>query len=83
MQQNVFNLLAGYILHVQHAPLRVTAFAAKIKLTMSGDFALVKMQAKIDKFANSLRPFRYDRANSFFVTQPPACFERIAHMQLK
>ncbi len=80
-QQNLLDLLAGHVLHMQDAPFGVTAFSPKIELAMTGNFAFVKLQSKIDKFMNSRRSFRHNRANNFLVAKPGAGFERVAHMQ--
>ncbi len=41
------------------------------------------MQAKIDKLADSRRPFGHDRAHNVLVAKSRPRFERVAHMQIE
>ncbi len=82
-QQNLLDLLAGHVLHMQDAPLGMAAFPPKVELAVTGNFALVELQSKIDKFLNSCRSFGHNRANNSFVAKPGARLERVAHMQLE
>src|SRR6266849_4961178 len=61
----------------------MTRFPPEIELAVPGDFALVKAQAKIDKFADSHRTLGDDRADDFFFAEAGADIERVAHVQLK
>ena len=79
-QQRVLDFLASNVPHVQHASLGVAGLAPKIEFAMTCDFALVELQAKIDKFAYSLRTFGNDRADDFLVAKTGADFDRIAHV---
>ncbi len=62
-QQRLLDFRAGHVLHMQDAPLRMSAFAPEIELAMSGNFALVEMQSELDQLANARRTFRDDRAH--------------------
>jgi hypothetical protein len=42
-EQRLFDLLSGHILHVQHSPLGVAAFAAKIKFAVTGNVPLIEV----------------------------------------
>src|SRR5438552_10628158 len=82
-QQNFLDLLAGHVLNMQDTPLGVAAFPPKVELAVTGNFALVELQSKIDKFLNSRRSFGHNRANNSFVAKASARLERVVHMQLE
>ena len=82
-QQSLLDLLPGYVLHMEHPALRVTALFAQVKLTMSRDFAFIKVQPEICQLADAFRTLGHNRADDRFVAQTRAGLKRIAHMQLK
>jgi hypothetical protein len=82
-QELVFDLAPGYVLNMQHSPLRVSALTAKVELAMAGHIAFIEMHANVHQLVNCFRPFRHDRTHDFFVTKSGTGFERVAHVQLK
>src|SRR6266852_2500057 len=82
-QQCVLDFFSSYILHMKDSPLRMSAFAAKIKFAMAGDLPLIELDAEIDKFIDPLWRFRNNGPDHVFVAQARARFKRVTHMKLK
>src|SRR5437899_10432738 len=55
---------------MQHATLRVAAFFAQIKLTMSTDLALIELQAELCQLTDALRTLGYNRAHHRSLQRP-------------
>src|SRR5438876_9536866 len=82
-QQSLLDFLPGCVLHMQHAPLRVTALFAQIKLAMTRDFPLIELHAERRELPDSLRSLGHYRPDHRFVTKPRASLECISHVQLE
>jgi hypothetical protein len=61
----------------------VPALAPEIELAMTRTVAFIEMDADFHQLADRLRSFRHNRAHNFFVAEPGAGFDRVAHMQLE
>src|ERR1700730_11116073 len=59
------------------------AFASKIELAMTGNFALIDVHSELDQILNSRRRFGHDRADDSLITQSGAGFERVPNVKLE
>ena len=82
-QERLLDLQPGHILHMQNAPLRVSALASQIRFAMSPDLAIVEMQSALHQFSNAFRAFHDNRPHGGFVTKPRTRFQRVAHVKLE
>ena len=82
-QQRFLHFQAGHVLHMQHPPLRMPAFASQVRLAMPANLAIVEVQPELDELRNPFRSFHHNRPHGRFVAKPGPSFERIRHMQLE
>src|SRR6266404_503522 len=82
-EKRALNFPAGYILHVQHSALGVSAFSSKIRLTMAGNLPLVEAHPDFLQLADRFRSFGHDCAHDLLVTKSRARLECIANVQFE
>jgi hypothetical protein len=81
VQQSLLDFLPSCVSHMQHAPLRVTALFAQIKLTMmTTDLPLIELHAELCELSDALWAFGHNRPHHRFITKTGASLECIAHV---
>src|SRR6267378_6546350 len=82
-QKRVLDLPPRYILHMQHAPLRVPTFSSKVRFAMPRNLPLVEAYADFLQFADRFRPLGNDCAHDFLVTKSHPRLQCVANMQFE
>src|SRR5437899_1045783 len=82
-KKRILNLASCYILHVQHTPLRVSAFSSKVRLAVARNLPLVETHADFLQFADRIRSFGNDCEHDFLITKSRARLERVANMEFE